>query len=85
MTTRSRKPKEPPVSNMKETDRQYLFRVRAQTNDAGEVVSANYGWVLGDFELRGPSIDLQMWYYFNPDPQSRSLEPASLSKKREHE
>lgn len=85
VATRSREPGEPPVSNMKETARQYIFRVRGQTNEAGEVKSANYGWILGDFDLRGPAIDLKLWYYFNPNPTSRSLEPAALSKKRERE
>ncbi|MBM4154114.1 MAG: carboxypeptidase regulatory-like domain-containing protein [Lentisphaerae bacterium] len=76
--TRSRRPGEPPMANMKEPGRQYVFRVRTRTNETGNIVAANYGWILGDFDLRGPAIDLMMRYYFNPDPHSRSLEPSKF-------
>jgi hypothetical protein len=44
----------------------YLFRVRTATNDLGNVVSAHYGKIYGDF--------MQFKYYLNPTPNDRNLE-----------
>lgn len=51
-------------------DLNYFFRVRTQTNDAGEVTNAWYGKLHGDFDLSGYGTDrstLKFRYYVNPD------------------
>lgn len=62
-----------------------LFRIRAATNAAGQVTSANVGWIEGGMSLEGRETKT-MWirfhYYYNPDSLSRSLEPEELSKHR---
>jgi hypothetical protein len=50
----------------------YIFRVRTKKDDDGSIVSANYG-CMGRIEIGwGEVFDASYW--FNPDPQSRSLE-----------
>lgn len=46
--------------------RNYYFRVRTITNENGDIESAHYGKIYGEF----PSIA----YYFNPTPNDRNLE-----------
>lgn len=63
----------------------FFLRTRVKLNKDGEIISANYAKVLGDFRLdaRGGVI---FTYYFNPAPNDRNLEfdpnknlfPASL-------
>lgn len=63
-----------PANNLKE-DINYIFRVRTKMDDEGNIISANYGRIKGEVILSDtPLIDLQYW--FNPDPGSRSLESA---------
>jgi hypothetical protein len=62
-----------------ETDRDmnYLFRVRSKLDNRGNIVSANYGKIYGDIITGGEAAEklwLHFTYYYNPDPQSRSLE-----------
>jgi hypothetical protein len=47
-------------------NRVYLFRVRTAIDDRGNIVSAYYGKIYGDF--------MQFNYYFNPTPNSRNIE-----------
>ncbi len=61
-----------PANNLKE-DVSYIFRVRTAVDEGGKIISANYGRIQGEVVLSDtPLIDMQYW--FNPDPQSRSLE-----------
>jgi hypothetical protein len=47
--------------------RSYYFRVRTVTNDKGEIISAHYGKIYGEFGT-------QQTYYFNPTPNDRNVE-----------
>ena len=61
-------------SNMKNKKTcKYIFRVRTKTDKEGQIISANYGKIVGEFNIsyRGT---ISFTYYFNPDPKSRSLE-----------
>ncbi|QBG46693.1 hypothetical protein EGM51_04500 [Verrucomicrobia bacterium S94] len=65
-----------PANNLKE-DINYIFRVRTKVDEEGNVTSACYGRIKKEVVFSDtPLMDLQYW--FNPDPQSRSLE--SLKK-----
>ncbi len=59
-------------TNLKE-DVNYIFRTRSQINSKGEVEKGCYGRVRGEIDL---TMDgkIQFSYWFNPDPNSRSLE-----------
>ena len=46
----------------------YLFRVRTVKDHEGNIVSAHYGKIYGDF--------MQFSYYFNPTPNDRNIEFA---------
>lgn len=48
----------------------YYFRIRTQTNEAGEIVSARYGQIHG--EIDGPFT-----YFLNPTPNDRNVEHDS--------
>ena len=50
----------------------YTFRVRTQLDSSGNVVSASYGKILGDFDI-GYKGEISFTYYFNPDG-TRNLE-----------
>jgi hypothetical protein len=47
-------------------NRIYLFRVRTVKDHEGNIVSAHYGKIYGDF--------MQFTYYLNPTPNSRNIE-----------
>ena len=47
-------------------ERIYIFRVRTKVDDRGNIVSAHYGKIYGDF--------MQFKYYLNPTPNSRNIE-----------
>jgi hypothetical protein len=47
-------------------NRVYLFRVRTVVDGHGNIVSAHYGKIYGDF--------MQFIYYLNPNPNSRNIE-----------
>jgi len=55
-----------PAKNDDDPNRIYLFRVRTAIDDRGNVVSAHYGKIYGDF--------MQFCYYLNPTPNSRDIE-----------
>lgn len=50
----------------------YLFRVRTQTDQNGNITGANYGKLVGEFGF-DPMGDIQFHYFFNPDG-TRNLE-----------
>ncbi len=53
-------------------DQNYYFRVRTKRDDKGNIISALYGKISGNFEFGMGYVDFV--YYLNPDPSSRSLE-----------
>ena len=54
-------------------DQNYFFRVRTKKDAQGNIVSALYGKISGDF--RGGITDkLTFSYYLNPEPNSRNME-----------
>ncbi len=54
-------------------DQNYFFRVRTKKDDNGNIVSALYGKIYGDFQFdeRGR---LTFTYYLNPTPNDRNVE-----------
>ena len=50
----------------------YIFRVRSETDEKGNISKANYGKIYGDFAV-SRSGHIQFTYYFNPDG-TRNLE-----------
>ena len=66
-------------------DRNYIFRTRVVTNEAGEIIKANYGWTVGEIIVdpsQNNKIFLNFRYYYNPDPKSRSLEPKEIADRQ---
>ena len=63
--TRNRKPGQPETGNL-DANRNYIFRVRTALDQQGNVVSAHYGKIYGDF--------MQFSYYLNPTPNDRNIE-----------
>jgi len=55
-----------PAKNDDDPNRIYLFRVRTAKDHQGNIVSAHYGKIYGDF--------MQFRYYLNPTPNSRNIE-----------
>jgi hypothetical protein len=50
----------------------YFFRVRSKKDEKGNIVSALYGKIYGDFKFDGKEIDFT--YFLNPEPNSRNME-----------
>jgi hypothetical protein len=63
--TDNRKPGKPIETN-RDPNRNYFFRVRTALDSNGNVQSALYGKIYGDF--------MQFSYYLNPTPNSRNIE-----------
>jgi len=65
-----------PANNLKENIN-YIFRVRTKVDEDGNIVSANYGRIRGEIRstMKG---GFYFSYWFNPEPNNRSLE--SLEK-----
>jgi hypothetical protein len=55
-----------PAKNDDDPNRVYLFRVRTAKDHEGNIVSAHYGKIYGDF--------MQFTYYLNPTPNDRNIE-----------
>jgi hypothetical protein len=55
-----------PVETNRDLNRNYYFRVRTKVDDNGNIVSAHYGKIYGDF--------MTFTYYLNPTPNSRNVE-----------
>jgi hypothetical protein len=53
-------------AQMPNPNRIYYFRVRTKVDDLGNIVSAHYGKIYGDF--------MQFTYYLNPTPNDRNVE-----------
>lgn len=53
-------------TQMSNPDRIYYFRVQTKLDDNGNIVSAHYGKIYGDF--------MQFKYYLNPTPNDRNIE-----------
>jgi len=62
---RKRRPKEVETNNIDE-NRIYYFRVRTKLDEHGNIISARYGKIYGDF--------LSFTYYLNPTPNDRNVE-----------
>jgi hypothetical protein len=52
--------------DMNDPNRNYFFRVRTAKDNEGNIVSAHYGKIYGDF--------MQFSYYLNPTPNDRNIE-----------
>jgi hypothetical protein len=63
--TKTRRPGKPLQTNW-DMNRNYFFRVRTKLDDKGNVVSARYGKIYGDF--------MNFAYYLNPTPNDRNIE-----------
>lgn len=55
-----------PIGTNRDPHHNYYFRVRTKIDDRGNIVSAHYGKIYGDF--------MQFKYYLNPTPNSRNIE-----------
>ena len=67
-----RKGTEPPHSDIR-LDQNYFFRVQTQKNNTGEITSALYGKIHGDF-VGFDHGRLTFTYYLNPEANSRNME-----------
>ncbi len=63
--TDNRKPGKPIETN-RDLNRNYYFRILTKLDENGNVVSAHYGKIYGDF--------MQFSYYLNPTPNDRNVE-----------
>ncbi len=54
-------------------DANYIFRIRTKTDKDGNIISANYGKIVGGFHFSSDD-GIKFTYYFNPDSKSKSLE-----------
>lgn len=66
MVWRSRRPKVSESSNYDPDNHAYFIRVRTVVDEKGNIVSANYGKIYGDF--------MNVTYYLNPTPNDRNVE-----------
>lgn len=67
-----------PFLASRQENQNYVFRVRSITNEVGNILQANVGWIEEDFQVdpgKGQTVLIMFKYYYNPDPNSRSLEP----------
>jgi hypothetical protein len=58
-------------------DQNYYFRVRTAKDDSGNIVSAHYGKIYGDFRIdaiNSKTLLIFFQYYVNPTPNSRNVE-----------
>ena len=65
--------------------KRWIFRIRTKLDSKGDVEGANYGWLASDFKL-SPNLErngaINVTYYYNPDPHSRSLEPKEIADRQ---
>jgi hypothetical protein len=64
--TMSHHPGQGAKDDMNDPNRNYFFRVRTVKDHEGNIVSAHYGKIYGDF--------MQFSYYLNPTPNDRNIE-----------
>jgi len=55
-----------PIETNRDPNRNYYIRVRTKIDDGGNIVSAHYGKIYGDF--------MQFKYYLNPTPNGQNVE-----------
>lgn len=55
-------------------DQNYFFRVRTKKDAQGNITSALYGKIYGDFNHAAAGGKLSFTYYLNPEPNSRNME-----------
>jgi hypothetical protein len=58
-------------------DQNYYFRVRTAKDDRGNIVSAHYGKIYGDFRIdaiNSKTLLIFFQYYLNPTPNDRNVE-----------
>lgn len=55
-------------------DANYFFRVRTEKDEEGNIVSALYGKIHGDFRFEPHVRKLTFVYYLNPEPNDRNVE-----------
>jgi hypothetical protein len=63
-------------------DRNYVFRVRCKKNHNDQIMEANCGWIRQDIRIdprATKTIWMRFYYYYNPNPHSRSLEPKEIA------
>ncbi len=66
-------------------DRNYIFRVRCKKDQNDKNLEANVGWMRQDIEIdpgETKTIWMRFHYYYNPNPQSRSLEPKEIADRQ---
>lgn len=73
-----------PVNMSYSENRCYMFRVRTKTNEVGVITAANVGWIKEDIQIglaeTNDKIGVAFQYYYNTNPQSRSLEPKEVAE-----
>ncbi len=52
----------------------FFLRTRVKLDENGNIISANYAKVIGDFRFSPANGAMQFLYYFNPVPNDRNLE-----------
>ncbi|HQF39353.1 MAG TPA: carboxypeptidase-like regulatory domain-containing protein [Opitutaceae bacterium] len=52
----------------------FFLRTRVKLDKDGNIVSANYAKIIGDFQIDAARGHLVFSYYFNPEPNDRNLE-----------
>jgi hypothetical protein len=52
----------------------FFLRTRVRLDDKGDIISANYTKVIGDFHFSPANGSIRFRYYFNPIPNDRNLE-----------
>ncbi len=62
----------PPFSDI-DDDQNYFFRMRTERDDKGNITSAQYGKIHGDFQFDHKGY-LTFTYYLNPTPNDRNIE-----------
>lgn len=71
--TAFQKQDEAPYSDVNE-DQNYFFRVRTIKDSSGNIVSALYGKIHGDFKFECSHSEVTFIYYLNPTPNDRNVE-----------
>ena len=69
-----RNPQERPVVVELGEDEYLVFRTRTKTDEKGQLMSANYGVLYGQWQFVGPGGMKIPFLVFNPNPNDRNLE-----------
>ena len=67
-----------------EETRRWIYRIRTGVDEEGKIIYANYGWMTQDIKIGNPANKgiIELKYYYNPDPHSRSLEPKKIADRQ---